>query len=65
MRHALDEASLGSLIRVVETALGKPLTVIDATSNVIAAGRSPDTALLSDDEGRNSFHDMPVAGCWI
>jgi purine catabolism regulator len=50
MRHALNEASLGALIRVVEGVLGKPLTVIDATSNIIAAGRSPDAALLSDGE---------------
>ena len=48
MRRALDEASLGGLIRAVEATLNKPLTVIDATSNVIAAGRSPDAALLSD-----------------
>jgi purine catabolism regulator len=48
MRHALNEASLGALMRVVEGALGKPVTVIDATSNIIAPGRSPDAALLSD-----------------
>jgi PucR-like helix-turn-helix protein/diguanylate cyclase with GGDEF domain/GAF domain-containing protein len=50
MRRSLDEASLGGLIRAVESTLNKPLTVIDATSNIIAAGRSPNAALLSDAE---------------
>jgi DNA-binding PucR family transcriptional regulator len=71
MRHALNEASLGTLIRVVEGVLGKPLTVIDATSNIIAAGRSPDAALLSDAEwsefvsrraGRRLLELIPAGG---
>jgi DNA-binding PucR family transcriptional regulator len=71
MRHALNETSLGAFIRVVEGALGKPLTVIDATSNIIAAGRSPDTALLSNGEwsefvsrraGRRLLDLIPLEG---
>lgn len=50
MRHALNDAAMGPLIGIVEAASGKALTVIDATSNVIAAGRSPDRARLSDAE---------------
>lgn len=49
MRRALDDASLGALIRTVEATLNKPLTVIDATSNVIAAGRSPEPARFTDE----------------
>ena len=71
MRHALNEASLSTLIRVVEDALGKPLTVIDATSNVIATGRSPHPALLADSEwsdfvsrraGRRLLELIPAPG---
>ncbi len=71
MRRALDEASLGGLIRAIEATLNKPLTVIDATANVIAAGRSPDATLLSDAEwsefvashtGRRLLEVIPPAG---
>ena len=56
LSQALSEASVASLAATVDTLLPNPIVVVDFSTNMIVAGRSPDEAHYDDEAWRQAVN---------